>query len=204
MPDSKVALILASGSETRRQMLFRAGLTFRVVPADVDERAIERDVREEDPEADGSEIAMRLAGAKAEAVSAKFPDALVIGADQVLTYDGTVFAKPADVDAARKQLQELRGKQHQLHAAVALARNGEAIWEGVDVAVLTMRKFSDAFLTTYLEEAGDKVCTSVGAYQLEGLGIQLFESIDGDYFTILGLPLLMLLEVLREEGVVVK
>lgn len=204
MPDSAPPLILASGSETRRQMLFRAGLTFRVVPADVDERAIERDVREEDPEADGSEIAMRLAGAKAEAVSAKFPDALVIGADQVLTYDGTVFAKPADVDAARKQLQELRGKQHQLHSAIALARNGEAIWEGVDVAVLTMRKFSDAFLATYLEEAGDKVCTSVGAYQLEGLGIQLFESIDGDYFTILGLPLLMLLDVLREEGVVVK
>lgn len=204
MPVSSTPLILASGSETRRQMLFRAGLTFRVVPADVDERAIQRAVQEEDPEADGSEIAMRLAAAKAEAVSAKFPEALVIGADQVLTYDGKVFEKPADIEGARRQLSELRGRQHQLHSAIALARGGEALWEGVDVAVLSMRRFTDAFLDTYLEEVGDKVCTSVGAYQLEGLGIQLFESIDGDYFTILGLPLLMLLDVLREEGIVRK
>ena len=204
MPASSSPLILASGSETRRQMLFRAGLTFRVVPADVDERAIQRAVQEEDPEADGSEIAMRLAAAKAEAVSGKFPEALVIGADQVLTYDDKVYEKPTDIEAARRQLAELRGRQHHLHSAIALARGGEAVWEGVDVAVLSMRRFTDTFLDAYLEEVGDKVCTSVGAYQLEGLGIQLFESIDGDYFTILGLPLLMLLDVLREEGVVRK
>lgn len=204
MPASSSPLILASGSETRRQMLFRAGLTFRVVPANVDERAIQRAVQEEDPEADGSEIAMRLAAAKAEAVSGKFPEALVIGADQVLTYDEKVYEKPTDIEAARRQLAELRGRQHHLHSAIALARGGEAVWEGVDVAVLTMRRFTDTFLDAYLEEVGDKVCTSVGAYQLEGLGIQLFESIDGDYFTILGLPLLMLLDVLREEGVVRK
>lgn len=213
-------LILASQSRSRREMLERAGLTFEVQVSGVDERALqsafdaESVLHEDYP----LELAETLACAKACAVSLEQPDALVIGADQVLalaseksfeaggrTLRAThyeILEKPADLAAARTHLMRLRGRGHQLHAAVALAHNGDAVWSFTDSAELTMRNFSDAFLTRYLEAAGPRVCQSVGAYELEGLGVQLFEDVHGDFFTILGMPLVPLLEELRERGAI--
>jgi len=158
-----------------------------------------------------------LAAAKAADVSARLPEALVIGCDQVLAlaterrmdFGGKrwsaasyeILEKPADVTAARGHLSRLRGRTHQLHASVVLAQGGEVLWSCTDSAELAMRDFSDGFLVQYLARAGARVCESVGAYQLEGLGVQLFEQVAGDYFTILGMPLLPLLEELRERGV---
>ena len=195
-------LVLASGSRSRRQMLDAAGLTFDVAPADVDERAIRETLQADDSGIEPADVAEVLARTKAETISRQRPDALVIGADQVLALGDEIFEKPADLAGARGHLQKLRGRTHQLHAAVVLAQGGEVVWAQVDTASLTMHSFSPLFLETYLTLAGTVICESVGAYQLEGLGVQLFQRIEGDYFTILGLPLLPLLAELRTRKVI--
>lgn len=206
MPDQMrpSRIILASGSEARRAMLQGAGIEFSVVPADVDETAIREMLTAGDANADPdpADIADVLARAKAETVSAAHPEAIVIGADQVLVCDGLIFEKARDATAAREALLKLRGNEHQLHSAVVVAERGEVTWAHVDTAHMTMRKFSLAFLGEYVARSGPTLTSSVGAYQLEGLGVQLFEKIDGDYFTILGLPLLPLLAELRTRGVI--
>jgi septum formation protein len=193
-------LLLASGSVFRRRMLEAAGISFRVVPADVDEAAIKRLV----PEAGPAALAAILAAEKAKAVSARFPHALVIGADQTLSagLDDELLDKPGSLAEARAQLERLRGKTHQLFSAVALAEGGRAVWWTGDSATLTMRNFSDAFLDAYVARAGENLRHIVGAYEIEGLGIQLFEKVEGDHFTIIGLPLLPLLAELRARGVI--
>ena len=212
MPAQPRRLILASGSASRRAMLAAAGLAFDAVPASVDERAIAEGLRNSGhapPLGYLEEVAVRLAGEKALEVSRCEPKALVIGADQTLGILPATAGEPADElhkptspAAARHQLLRLRGRTHVLISAVALAEGGRLCWSHVEQARMTMRDFSDGFVDGYLARAGGKVCSSVGAYQLEGLGIQLFERIEGDYFTILGLPLLPLLAELRRRGVV--
>lgn len=194
-----VDLILASGSSARRKLLEAAGIAFRVAPADVDEDALRVALG---PAVSPDRVALTLARAKAEEASRRAPGALVVGADQVLALDGTIYTKPADVAAARRQLQSLSGRTHELHSAVSFAQDGQESWSHIETASLTMRDISDAFLDDYLTVAGNRVCASVGAYELEGLGVQLFERIDGDYFTILGLPLLPLLAELRRRRVI--
>ena len=191
-------LILASGSSARRRMLEAAGVAFRVVPADVDEDALRVSFGQLAP----AHLAQRLALAKAEEISRRFPSALVIGGDQVLAVQSAVHTKPANLAAARMALRDLAGVTHDLLSAVCLAQGGKELWRHLGIAHLTMRDFSDAFLDDYLARAGERVCASVGAYELEGLGIQLFDAIEGDYFTILGMPLLPLLAELRARGVV--
>jgi septum formation protein len=189
-------LVLASKSESRRAILASAGIPIEVAPADIDERASELDADGADPGA----IAALLAQAKAHAVAGKQPGRLVLGADQTLALGRQRFHKPADRAAAREQLRLLRGRTHELHSAIALVRGSAVLFEHRAVARLTMRAFSDAFLDAYIEAAGDAVTASVGAYQVERNGIQLFERIDGDHFTILGLPLLPLLDFLRRQN----
>jgi septum formation protein len=192
-------LVLASASPARRRLLEAAGVAFEVLPAQVDEADIKQQARAADtpPQA----IAERLAKAKAEAVGARRPDCVVIGADQVLALRGEIFDKPQDLLAARQHLARLRGKVHTLHTAAALAIAGKSVWSSVVEARLAMRPFSDAFLTSYVADAGPGICRSVGAYEIEGRGVQLFEAIDGDHFAIIGLPLLALLGELRRRGV---
>jgi septum formation protein len=192
-------LILGSGSPYRRTMLEAAGVGFRVVPADVDEAALKRSLARQTSPAD---VAEALARAKAAAVSAAHPDALVIGADQVLALGDELFDKPHDLAAARKQLERLRGNTHRLVSAVALAQRGEIVWTHLDEAVMSMRAFSAEFLERYIAQAGPELCRIVGAYEIEGPGIQLFERVEGDHFTIIGLPLLPLLAELRARGVI--
>lgn len=194
-------LILASGSRARYSLLKSAGVAFTVIPADIDETAVRETLTSDNPEIDPVDIADVLARVKGEAVSAANPDSLVIAADQVLALGPEIFSKPSDLEDARECLKKLRGQTHQLHSAVVLAENGEVTWAHVETADMTMRNFSTMFLSEYLVKAGEAVCHSVGGYQLEGQGIQLFEKIDGDYFTILGLPLLPLLAELRQRGV---
>ena len=189
-------LILASKSAARRAMLEAAGVSVEALPADVDERALEG----KSPGA-AAHVAGMLAREKARAVAALRPDCLVVGADQTLALGAKRFSKPADRAAALAQLTELRGRTHELHSAVAVVRNDAVLFEASDTARLSMRSFSDEFLDAYLDETGAAATASVGGYQLEGRGVQLFERIDGDYFTILGLPLLPLLNFLRAEGV---
>jgi septum formation protein len=193
-------LILASKSPARRALLAGAGVTADVLPAEIDERAVE--ARAATHEA--SATAALLARAKAAAVAAQKPGRLVLGADQTLALGERRFSKPADRNAAAEQLRALRGKTHALHSALTLMREGTVLFEHADAARLTMRAFSDKFLESYLDAAGEAVTASVGAYQLEGPGIQLFERIEGDYFTILGLPLLPLLAFLRREKYLVE
>ncbi len=204
IPGARPHLILASGSRTRRDMLKAAGVFFSVETADVDEAAMRDALAAEhgDDIVPPEDVAEILACAKAEAVSGANPAALVIGADQVLEFEGDIFAKPADIAAARDQLLRLRGRSHRLHSAVAIARAGDTVWAHVDTAELVMRDFSPRFLDDYLATVGDRVATSVGAYQIEGPGLQLFERVDGDHFTILGMPMLPLLSELRRLGVV--
>ncbi|MBB3263013.1 septum formation protein [Azospirillum sp. OGB3] len=193
-------VVLASGSRTRAEMLERAGVRVSLAPAAVDEEEIKLAARAEG--APVEDVAEALAELKAQRVTRKHPGALVIGADQMLECEGRWFDKPADREAARAQLQDLRGKTHRLVSCAVVIRDGERLWHHVDRARLTMRPFSDAFLESYLNAAGDDVLGSVGAYHLEGLGAQLFHRVDGDFFTILGLPLLPLLGFLRVHGVI--
>ena len=191
-------IVLASGSPTRVRLLENAGLRFTATAAAVDERTVEKPLR--DRGATSAEIAAAMAAAKALAVSTSQKDALVIGADQVLDLDGRQWSKPASRDAARAQLHALSGKTHSLVSAVAAARRGEVVWRYMAEARLTMRSLTDADIEAYLARVGDAALKSVGTYQIEGPGIRLFERIDGDYFTILGLPLLPLLAFLRQHG----
>jgi septum formation protein len=190
--------MLASRSAARRALLSNAGLVFDTAPADISEAALKADRLVEN--AGPAAIAADLADAKAIDVSRRHPAALVIGADQTLDLDGRLFDKPADLDEARTQLLTLRGRPHRLHAAVSLAHGGEVVWRTLETATLHVRAFSDAFLAQYLIAEADEIVHCVGAYRLEGLGAQLFDRIEGDYFTILGLPLLSVLEALRSRG----
>lgn len=191
-------LILASKSRTRAEMLEAAGVPIEIVPAQVDERALEEPLmaRGEAPAA----IAAFLAREKALDVSRRSPGRLVLGADQVLGLDAERFTKPADLAAARAQLKRLSGRRHALHSAATLAQDGAILAEPITLAQLDVRPLSEDFLDRYLEAAGDRVKTSVGGYQLEHLGVQLFDAIAGDHFTVLGLPLLPLLADLRRMG----
>lgn len=191
-------LVLASRSDVRGKILAAAGLRFEIRPAQVDERAEEAKLGEPDAAA----AARHLARAKADAVARANPGRLVLGADQTLARGNRRFSKPADRASAAEQLRYLRGRTHELHAALALVRDDAALFTHVDTARLTMRDFSDAFLDDYLDMVGDGAMASVGAYQLESIGIHLFERVEGDYFTILGLPLLPLLAFLRRSGFV--
>jgi len=193
---AEAPLVLASKSAVRHAMLRDAGLPVEIAPADIDERAIEQQARVHDP----GEVAALLAREKARAIADRRPGRLVLGADQTLALGERRFSKPTDRAAAREQLKILSGRTHELHSAVALARADAIVFEHREVARLTMRTFSDEFLDAYLDAMGAAVTTSVGGYQLEKAGIQLFEHIDGDHFVILGLPLLALLRFLRDEG----
>jgi septum formation protein len=195
------SLILASSSKSRAQMLEAAGLAFIVEPPGLDEATMRQAISGEESLAP-HDVAEVLARAKAEAVSDLAPKAYVIGADQILAFGKTTMSKPDSMEAARRQLLDLSGKTHTLHTAVAVATNGDTIWAETTVATLTMRKLSPEFIGRYLAAAGEEVLGSVGAYQLESLGVQLFDKIDGDYFSILGLPLIPLLDTLRREGVI--
>ena len=189
-------LVLATGSRVRRDMLINAGLDIMVDPADVDESAIEAECRAKGNTT--AQVAEALAKAKAARVSERHPGACVIGADQMLDVGGASLRKPETMKDAAGTLERLAGRDHTLIAGVVLMRDGDVLWRHHSVARLTMRPLDKAAIGQYLDRAGDGVLTSVGAYQLEGLGAQLFERIDGDYFTILGLPLLALLAALRD------
>lgn len=195
-----VPVVLASASRARARMLRAAGLTFDVVPADIDEDAV-RSSLEASGTTDPADIAQILCEAKAAEVSGRRPDDLVIGADQVLDFEGALLTKPASKDAARDQLLNLRGKTHRLISAACCVVSGETVWREATHADLTMRDFSTTFLGGYLAAMGGRITTTVGGYEIEGLGIQLFDRIDGDLFTIQGLPLMPLLAFLFQRGV---
>lgn len=201
LSEKGVNLILASASESRAAMLRNAGVAFQQVPADVDEPALRHHLKEQGID-DAQAVAAALARAKALAVSQCHADATVIGADQVLAYGGEILEKPGTRDRARAQLMALRGGTHALQSAVCLARNGNVVWQTVATARITFRAFSERFLDRYLDEAGEPVFNSLGACQIEALGIHLLSDIDGDFFTILGMPLLPLLSQLRKDGLV--
>ncbi|MCJ9704856.1 MULTISPECIES: Maf family nucleotide pyrophosphatase [unclassified Bradyrhizobium] len=194
----KSPLILASQSGARKLLLANAGLEFKVITADIDERGIQAASKLSNPR----EIGLLLAREKAKAVSAHYPGSYVIGADQTLALGDVLFNKPAGRPQALAQLRDLAGNSHELNSAVAMAHDGKIVFEDVSIARMTMREMTEDELAAYLDAAGDAVTTSVGAYQLEGLGIHLFERIEGDHFTILGLPLLPLLAFLRRERLV--
>lgn len=190
-------LILASKSAARRAILENAGVSFEVRVAGVDEEAIKATCGD----LDAAALAVRLAEAKALAVSRENETAWVLGSDQTLAFNGGLVSKAPTIDAARERLAAMRGRAHQLHSGAALAIKGEIVWSGADAVEMRMRNFSDAFLDTYLEAEGEALLSCVGAYRLEGLGSQLFEAVEGDYFTVLGLPLWPVLAELRRAGV---
>jgi septum formation protein len=198
LSDSK--FILASKSAVRGDMLRAAGLDLDILPASIDERGFERLWQADDLQPDA--VALALAREKALAVSRSHAGRIVIGADQTMALGSRRFSKAATMAQAREKLGLLRGKRHELHSAFAVAQDGIVLAAGVSSAHLTMRTFSDVFLDGYLERAGEAILDSVGCYQLEGLGVTLFEAMEGDYFTILGLPLLPLLAALRQNGLV--
>jgi septum formation protein len=177
-------------------MLEAAGLPIEVAAADIDERAVEARAGA----ASAGQAALVLAGEKAKVASMRWPGRIVVGADQTLALGEQRFSKPRDRNAAHAQLRALAGREHALHAAVAVAQDGRILFSEVDTARLTMREMSDQFIAAYLDAVGIAATSSVGAYQVEGLGIQLFARIDGNHFTILGLPLLALLSFLRRAG----
>jgi septum formation protein len=197
MPET---LVLASGSPFRKAMLESAGVPVEVVPADLDERALEAPLK--DSGASPEDVASVLAEAKAVEVSERRPVRLVLGCDQTLSLGDEIFHKPADMEGARRHLLALSGKTHQLNSAAVLARDGKVLWRHVGVASLTMRRLEPAFIGRHLARVGDKALQSVGAYQVEGEGIQLFEKIEGDHFTIVGLPLLAVMAELRRLGAI--
>jgi len=195
-----VRFILASASPSRAAILRAAAVPLTIIPAVIDEARLKSEMLSTGT--DAAQIAAALAEAKAVAVSRRHADALVLGADQVLEFDGELVSKCADMAAARSLLLRLRGKSHRLVSALALAQGGKTVWAFGDSATLTMRSFSDGFLASYLSEEGTKLLAGVGCYRLEGMGAQLFESVKGDYFSILGLPLQPLLAQLRQRGVI--
>ncbi len=191
-------LILASRSAARRAMLENAGVAFDARAADVDEAAIKAASTDLDPVA----LAIRLAEAKALAVSRDDPDDWVLGSDQTLAFDGGLVSKAGSLEAARDRLKAMRGRTHTLHSGAALATKGQIVWSGADTARMKMRDVSDTFLETYLAAEGEALLSCVGAYRLEGMGSQLFEAVEGDFFTVLGLPLWPVLAELRRAGVI--
>jgi septum formation protein len=193
-------LVLASTSVVRQTLLANAGLTFRAEAAAIDEAEVKHAARTSGEKAE--QAAMALAGLKAQRVAMRSPDAVVIGADQILVCDGEWFDKPEDREVARRQLLALRGRTHVLATAVVCQRGDQLLWHHIAQPRLTMRTFPDGFLDDYLAAEGDRVLSSVGAYRLEGLGIHLFDRIEGEHTAILGLPLLPLLGFLRQHGVV--
>ena len=194
------ALILASASAARARLLREASVPFELCPAEIDEAEIKASLLAE--KRDAPAIADALAERKATQVSSARPQAIVLGCDQILVFDGRLIDKSADVNEARALLRELRGKPHSLLTACVLAKGGAPVWRKLERCRLWMRSFSDTFLEAYLQVEGDDVLGSVGCYHLEGRGIQLFERVEGDYFSVLGLPLLPLLTALREYGIV--
>lgn len=194
-----MTLVLASASTARAAMLQNAGVAPMIDPARIDEQAIKAAMAAE--AALPRDVADKLAELKACRISTRHPGQLVLGADQILVHDGQIYSKPQDHVAARAQLIKLRGSRHELVSAAVIALDGEPIWRHVAAARLTMRPFTDAFLDQYLESVGDQVLSSVGCYHLEGLGAQLFSRVEGDYFVVLGLPLLEVLGFLRARGV---
>ncbi|MBZ9999234.1 MULTISPECIES: Maf-like protein [unclassified Mesorhizobium] len=193
-------IILASGSPFRKAMLLDAGIDVEAVAPEVDERALEAPLQGSG--ASPEDVALVLAEAKATEVSERRPGALVLGCDQTLSLGDEVFHKPADMEGARRHLLALSGRTHQLNSAAVLVRDGEVLWRHVGIASLTMRKLDPAFIGRHLARVGSRALSSVGAYQVEGEGIQLFEKIEGDHFTIVGLPLLPLLAELRTLGAI--
>jgi septum formation protein len=191
----KHPFILASQSRARQALLANAGIEFEAVAAEIDERAVQQASNLSAP----GDVAALLARAKALSVSTRRPDNFVIGADQTLALVSRLFSKPNSRAQAAEQLRTLAGRSHQLHSAVAVARAGKLLFESADIARMTMRRLGEAEIEAYLNEAGAAVTSSVGAYQLEALGVHLFERVEGDHFTILGLPLLPLLAFLRSE-----
>lgn len=191
-------LVLASSSPFRRMLMSNAGLTFQHQAADIDERAIEASLADADPES----VAIVLAEAKAKNVAASHPGSFVIGSDQTMSLGTHIYHKAKDADEAKGNLLSLAGKTHRLNSAVVIVRDKEIVWEYVGHADLTMRQLSPVFIKNYLSQVGPDVLKSVGSYQLEGVGIQLFSKIEGDYFTIVGLPMLALLGKLRELGAI--
>lgn len=192
--------VLASTSPFRKHLLQQAGLEFTTAAPDIDEREIE--ARAEHQALSPSGLAERLGCEKALAVSKIMPGALVLGGDQVMALGSKVYHKPHDLTAARAQLLSLRGSTHVLNSSLALAKDGEIIWSHVSHAEMTVRMFSEVFLDDYLAKVGERILKSVGGYQIEGMGVQLFSAIHGDYFTIIGVPLLPLMEKFRELGIV--
>ena len=193
-------LILASGSPFRRQLMKNAGLEFKAVPADIDEREVEAPLAAAG--ASPEDIALVLAEAKADDVSGRNQNAWVIGSDQTLSLEDEVLHKVSDMEGARRRLLQLSGRTHHLNSAIAIVRNGQTVWRHVSVASLTMRHLEPGEIGRHLSDAGSGVLSSVGAYQIEGLGIRLFDRIEGDIFTIMGLPMLPLLAELRRLGVI--
>lgn len=189
-------LVLASSSPFRRMLMTNAGLMFEHQPAGIDERVIEADLIDADPR----KVALVLSEAKARDVSKSWPGSLVIGSDQTMSLGSRIYHKAGDLGEAKANLLSLSGRTHRLNSAVVIVRDGDVVWEHVGHADLNMRDLSPAFIDRYLDKVGPSVLSSVGSYQLEGEGIQLFSKIDGDYFTILGLPMLALLEALRKLG----
>lgn len=191
------SIILASESMVRRRLLDQAGITYTTQSSGVDETPIKKSCQEQNLSA--SDTAERLAEAKAQSVSRLHPDALVIGADQMLDHEGRWFDKPTDIDNARRHLIALRGRTHHLVSATVVLAAGQCVWKHQETIDMKMRALSDTFIEDYLSQVGASAFISVGAYQLEGLGAQLFEDVDGDFFSILGLPLLPLLGFLRQR-----
>ncbi len=197
---SESEIVLASASSARAALLRAAGIAFHSEPAELDEASLRNALVAQNTSPE--EIALALAEAKGLKISTRRPAANVVAADQILWLNGEVLAKPADLAAARLQLLCLKGRRHDLVNGLCLVRDGQVVWRHSDRVVLTMRDFSDAFLDGYLSAAGETMLTSVGGYRLEGPGAQLFKTIEGDYFSVLGLPLLALLEFLRQDGVI--
>ena len=202
-PEEQVSnsVVLASGSRIRRHLLQAAGLSFTVAPADIDEKAVRNRLQAQDVTVGGDRVAVEIAAAKADHISNSHSGSLVIGCDQTLVFEDKIYDKSSSLVEARATLQRFRHATHRLYSAVTLYQDRAQLWSTVAHADMTMRHFSDAFLDDYLARSGETALQSLGCYQLEGPGIQLFENITGDYFTVLGIPLLPLIDELRRRGV---